>query len=99
MVDGRLQRVAADIVEIDVDTIGTQRGDPAWYIFGLVVDAFIDAAIVEEPAAFYLPAGYADNAASQSLPICAAFEPTEPAAPDTSSVSPALGWPISRSPT
>jgi len=59
-----VQDRAAHVVEVDVDAIGTQRGEAPAYVFGLVVDGRVEAGFGGEPAAFLRAAGDADHAAA-----------------------------------
>ena len=59
-----VENVAADIVEIDVDPVGTMRAQALANVLGLVVDRRIEPEFVDEVAALRGAAGDADRAAS-----------------------------------
>src|SRR5665213_4292804 len=58
---------AADILEIDVDPLGTGGGERAAEIAAAMVDASIEADLARHIAAFVGAAGDADNAAAVTL--------------------------------
>ena len=65
-----------------------------------MVEAGVEAEFLDHEVAFRRPAGDADDAAAaRSCAICPTTWPTAPEAAETTTVSPALGWPISSSPT
>ena len=63
----RVEDVAADVVEENVDPFGAQLLQPRLNVLRLVVDRRIEAGFVGQPAAFLLPARDADDAAPLDL--------------------------------
>src|SRR5439155_19094685 len=65
--DDRFGDVAADVLEVDVDSLrtrGPQRGE---HIVGLVVDARVEAELADDVVALVLRAGDADDATALEL--------------------------------
>ena len=60
----RVEDSAADIVEEDVDALGTELLQPRRDVLRLVVDRRIEAGLVGQPAAFLRPSRKADDAAA-----------------------------------
>jgi hypothetical protein len=90
-----VEDLAADVVEVDVHALGAMFSSGPRGVAGLVVDAGVEAQLLDHPVALGLAAGNADHAAAQELGDLADRLPTAPAAPDTTTVSPAFGWPDS----
>ena len=86
---------APNVVEEDVDPVGTKRRKSSAEVLALVVDSGVEVPFVDEPFALFLAARRTDNAAALIFAIWPAIEPVAPAAPDTTTVSPALTWPTS----
>ncbi len=87
--DGRLEVLAADVVEVDVDALG--GGLPQLPPDGpvLVVERRVEAEVVDEVATFSgEPALPMTRLAPSALAIWPTTLPTAPAAPDTKTTSP-----------
>ncbi len=94
-----VEDIAADIVEIHVDAVWTVRPQALARVSCLVVDRGVEAEFLDEVAAFVGAARDADRAAALDLrDLAQRVAPTAPAAPETTTVSPGLGWPTSSRP-
>ena len=92
MQEHRIEDVAADIIEINVDPLGTMLLEaPCFDVLGLVVDRGVEAELVDDVLALLGAAGDADRVATLDLGDLAGNQPTAPAAPETTTVSPAFG--------
>ena len=60
----RVEDVAADVVEVDVDTLRRVRAQRRLDVVGLVVDRRVEAEVVDDPAALLLAARDADDPAA-----------------------------------
>ena len=87
----RVEDVAADVVEIDVDALGAMLAQRLLDVLALVVDGGVEAELVDEVAGTS-PAPPAMPTTRQPLilAICPTTVPTAPAAPETTTVSPGL---------
>ena len=63
-----------------------------------MVDARVEAQLLDDVVALSCAAGDADGAAAFQLGDLPDTEPTAPEAAETTTVSPGLGWPMSSSP-
>jgi len=91
------QNIAADIVEIDVDALGRRGPQRLEHSAVLVVDRGVEAEVARQPVALVLAAAMRRRA-PLDLAICPTIDPTDPAAAETTTVSPAFGLPTSSSP-
>ena len=63
----RVEQVAADVVEEHVDTVGRELLEPGGDVFGLVVDARVEAELVDDPRALRRRTGDPDHAGALHL--------------------------------
>ena len=63
----RVEQLAAHVVEEDVDALGRELLEPGRDVFGLVVDARVEAEVVDHPGALRGRAGDADHARALHL--------------------------------
>jgi small neutral amino acid transporter SnatA (MarC family) len=89
----------ADILEIDVDALGTRGGELLRKVACAMIDAGVEAELLGDEAAFLRPPAIPTARAPFIFAICPTTEPTAPEAAATTTVSPGFGWPISPSPT
>src|SRR5208283_3853565 len=94
----RVENVAADVVKINVDPFGTSLAQRLAHVFGLVVHRRIEADLGDELAALLGPPAMPTTRQPWIRAICPATIPTSPAAPETTTVWPACGLPMSRRP-
>ena len=95
----RVEDVASDVVEVDVDALGAQLAQARVDVLALVVDGGVEAAPPSTSQShFSLPPAMPTTRHPLIRAIWPATEPVAPAAPDTTTVSPAFGLPTSSSP-
>ena len=63
----RVEDLATDVVEVDVDPLGGKFAQPPAHVLGAVVDAGVEPEIVDDPAAFLRGTGDADHPAPDRL--------------------------------
>ena len=94
----RVEDLPADVVQEDVDPVGRELPQPVADVLLLVVDRPVEAELVDDPAALLRPAAIPITRQPLILAIWPAMLPTPPAAPEMTTVSPALTRPTSSIP-
>ena len=87
----RIEDLAADVVEIDVDALRAVLREAGLHVFRLVVDGGVEAELVDDVLHFSGPPAMPTTRQPLILAIWPATAPTAPAAPEMTTVSPALG--------
>jgi hypothetical protein len=90
--------LAADVFEYDVDPSWGKCAQSRADVLTLVIDSRVRIGLFDHPSAFLSAARDADDVAADRFSNLIAAEPVAPAAPETTTTSPALRAPASVSP-
>jgi hypothetical protein len=93
-----VEDLPADVVEVDVDALRAVLAQRAAVVLRLVVDRRVEAEVLDDVRHFSGPPAMPTTRQPLIFAIWPTSPPTAPAAPETTTVSPALGLPTSSRP-